>query len=505
MRLVCVLLLWLFSITATLPAETYKAPPPNIVLILCDDLGYSDIGCYGGEINTPNLDWLAKSGMRFSQFYNNAKCNTTRASLLTGLYPRRQGGLLKENMVTIAEALRGGGYRTALSGKWHLGHEAPNRPGDRGFQRYFGLLDGCCNYFDPSIPDPAFKGGKVRFVAEDDQRITEFPADFYMTDKISDYAVQRIDEFCKTDEPFFLHVCYTAPHYPLHALPEDIAKYRGKYKDGWENLRQARHQRQIEMGLIDPAWKLPGPEPEVKPWESRDQDWEDLRMSTYAAMVDRMDQGIGRILESLKSRDRLRNTVVMFLADNGGCAEIPGGEQLQAGFGSETVYGHCGPGWAYAQNTPFRRYKTWMHEGGISTPLVVYWHDEIQPGSITHQVGHINDLLLTCTEIAGIDYPKSRKTIPVLPSEGRSLVPAFHGQSRQYAEYIFWEWSGNRAVRHGDWKLAWDSKVKRWELYDLATDRTETTDLALKHPDKVEELAARWQTWAEETGVVKRK
>jgi len=482
------------------------APPrPNIVLIMCDDMGFSDIGCYGGEIDTPHIDRLATEGLRFKQFYNNAKCTTTRASLITGLYPRRRGPLLQPNMVTIAEVLKAGGYRTALSGKWHLGNRKPRRPSDRGFDRYFGLLDGCCNFFDPSIPDPKFKGGRVRWVAKNDNRITEFPDDFYMTDAISDYAVKCIDDFARDDEPFFLHVCYTAPHYPLHAKPDDIAKYKGKYRQGWHQLRKERYQRQLKMGLVDPNWDLPGPDDRVTPWEkAQHKTWQDLRMAVYAAMIDSMDQGIGRILHKLKQAGADENTLVMFLSDNGGCAETPGGNNPARIPGPKEYYTHCGPGWAYAQNTPFRRYKQWVHEGGISTPFIAWWPGHIKPNTWNNDVAHIIDLLPTCAELAGAEYPQTFHGHDILPVEGKSFVPLLYGKSRAGHDVLYWEWAGNRAVREGRWKLCFDRKVKRWELYDIVADRTEMHDLAEKRPQKVERLKQLWLAWAKTTGVRRR-
>ena len=496
---------------ATLPTTGWaeEPPRPNIVLIMCDDMGFSDIGCYGGEVGTPNIDRLAADGLRFKQFYNNAKCTTTRASLMTGLYPRRSGALLKPNMVTIAEVLKAAGYRTALSGKWHLGNRAPRRPSDRGFDRYFGLLDGCCNFFDPSIPDPKFKGGRIRWVAQDDKRITKFPKDFYMTDAISDYAVETIKAYAKPAsarrqpaDPFFLHVCYTAPHYPLHAKPEDIAKYKGKYRKGWQQLRKERYQRQVKLGLVDPKWKLPGPDREVQPWkDAPHKDWQDLRMAVYAAMIDSMDQGIGRILKALKTTGADRNTIVMFLSDNGGCAETPGGNNAKFIPGPKQFYTHCGPGWAWAQNTPFRRYKSWVHEGGISTPFIVRWPGRIKPNSWNNDVAHIIDVLPTCSELAGAKYPKRYKGNAVLTVEGQSMVPLLSGKERAGHDVLYWEWSGNRAVRTGQWKLCWDKKVKRWELYDVVADRTEMHDVAGEHLDRVASMSKLWFAWAKKTGV----
>ena len=483
-------------------AETQARP--NIVLIMSDDMGFSDVGCYGGEIETPNIDRLAAEGLKFRQFYNNAKCTTTRASLITGLYPRPKGALLKPNMVTIAEVLKQAGYKTALSGKWHLGSSAPRRPSDRGFDEYYGLLDGCCNFFDPSLPDPKFKGGRVRVFAKNDQRITEFPDDFYTTDAFTDYAIDFVDRATKGEKPapFFLHPCYTAPHYPLHAKPEDIKKYQGKYSEGWEKIRKARHKRQVEMGLIDPEWKLPGPNREVEKWEDAPhKDWQDLRMAVYAAMIDSMDQNIGRLLKKLDEAGLAENTVVMFLSDNGGCAETPGGNDPKQVPGPKEFYSHCGPGWAYAQNTPFRRYKQWVHEGGISTPFIVRWPGKIKPDTMTNQVGHIIDILPTCAELAGTSYPKEYNSQEILPVEGLSLLPVFQDKSREPHKTLAWEWAGNRSIRQRQWKLCWDKGVKKWELYNVETDRGETNDLADYNPRRVKEMSEAWYAWAESTGV----
>lgn len=500
-RLTLAILILVF-VTVSFSQSASAAGRPNIILIMADDMGYSDIGCYGGEINTPNLDQMAAGGLRFTQFYNNAKCTTTRASLLTGLYPRRKGPLLKSNMVTIGEVLQTVGYQTILSGKWHLGSEVERRPSSRGFHKYFGLLDGCCNFFDPAQPDPEFKGGRIRFFAHDDVRITKFDDDFYMTDSISDYAVEQIKSATQDQQPFFLHVCYTAPHYPLHAKPADIARYRGKYREGWDALRKRRHQKQIELGITSEDWTLPGPDPEVRDWATNpNKDWEDLRMATYAAMVDCMDQGIGRILNQLKASGVDENTIVMFLSDNGGCAELPGGEDPKRIPGPKEYYTTCGPGWAYAQNTPFRRYKQWVHEGGISTPLIVRWPGVVASGGIISDVGHIIDVLPTCAEVAGAVYPASFNDNDVLPVEGSSLLPLLKGEKRAAPDTLYWEWSRSRAVRQGDWKLCWDRKVEEWELYNIAKDRTEMNNLAATHPEKVKAMSKAWHTWAQQTGV----
>ena len=402
---------WAWAITVVLSAGFsslgYADVKPNIVLIMCDDMGWSDIGSYGGEVHTPSLDRLATEGVRFTQFYNCAKCTTTRAALLTGLYPRQnKGPLLSKSMVTLGEALGLAGYQTTLSCKWHLGSTYPRRPVDRGFEEYYGLMDGCCHYFNPAKPDPEFKNHRIRTFGHNEDILTEFPEDFYTTDAFTDHAVQNIHRMAKRDAPFFLHVCYTAPHYPLHAPEEDTERYVGKYSEGWESLRRTRHERQVAMGLIDSGWKLPSADPEAGSWEEQaHKDWQDRRMAVYAAMIDRMDQGIGRILTAIYQAGVKDHTMVLFLSDNGGCSERYGQDLPENTTGSPEYYMTCGPGWAFAQNTPFRRYKTWMHEGGISTPLIVRWPKVIQPNSVTHQVGHIIDLMPTFLEAAHAKYP----------------------------------------------------------------------------------------------------
>lgn len=492
-------LLLLCSASAGLAAD-----PPHLIVIMCDDMGFSDVGCYGSEISTPNIDKLAAEGMRFTQFYNNAKCTISRASLMTGLYPRQDGPLLRSNIPTVSEVLAGGGYYTALSGKWHLGNQPPFRPSDRGFQSYYGLLDGCCNYHDPGQADPPFKGGKVRWFGENDRRITEFPAGFYATDAFTDAACRSIDEAVKRKQPLFLHVAYTAPHYPLHAPAETIAKYRGRYRAGWDVLRRERLARQIQLGIIGADRRLPSPDPEVPEWESvMNHDYQDQLMAVYAAMIDRMDQGIGRILAKLDEHQISDNTVVMFLADNGGCPGSPGGPANQEPPGGKESYTGCGPGWAYAQNTPFRRFKTWMHEGGIATPFIVRWPKQIAAGTICRQVGHLIDLLPTCADLAQVSLPQADPAKNVLPVEGISLRSLFKGNTHEVHDTVYWAYNGNRAMRQGEWKLCWDRKVQKWELYDIQQDRTELFDLATHQPDRVLAMASAWEVWAEKTGARK--
>jgi len=491
-----------------------QAQQPNIVLIMVDDMGWSDIGCYGSEIHTPNIDRLAGEGLLFTQFYNNAKCTTTRASLLTGLYPRNGGRgtheLITKNMLTLGEALRAAGYATGLSGKWHNGSKEGTRPCDRGFDESYGLWDGCCNFFNPKIPDPDFKGGRVRPFGRNDEELQfeDFPDDYYTTDAFTDHAIATITRHAASGAPFFHYLPYTAPHYPLHAKPADIAKYKGRYTAGWEALRQERLARQRSLGLINERWQVADRDELAEPWDdakSIDDDWQQLRMEVYAAMIDSVDQNIGRLLDTLDTLGVADDTLVLFLADNGGCAEIPGGVDPKQIPGPKDFYSHVGPGWATASNTPWRRYKQYCHEGGIATPLLARWPAVIQPGSRSDQVGHIIDFLPTFLEMAQADYPAAHPAFgePTIPLDGRSLLPIFQGQQRAAHDQLFWHWASNRAVRQGNWKLVWDTHAKSWELYDMTTDRTEAHDLAAEHPDHVSSLSRQWDAWAEKTEVIR--
>jgi len=474
----------------------------NIMLIMADDMGYSDIGCYGGEIRTPNLDRLAAGGIRFTQFYNNAKCAPTRASLLSGQYSQAVATGAMRRCVTIAEVLRQAGYRTLMTGKWH----AAGLPTHRGFDRYFGLADGCCNFFNPGPrrpgePEPGRKRFPRRWGIDDKQfRPWTPPKRFYTTDAFTDYAIQYLDQYKGDGKPFFLYVAYTAPHYPLHAWPEDIARYRGKYLKGWDALRAERHQRMLDMGLVDKRWRLSPRDKRSPAWDDvKDKAAWDLKMAVYAAMIDRMDQNIGRLLAKVKKLGVEDNTLVMFLSDNGGCAEnvnrtptIPPGPVES--------YRTVDLPWANASNTPFRKYKRYDHEGGVATPFIACWPAAIQQrGAVTHQVGHIIDIMATCLDVAGAKYPASRAGHEVLPLEGKSLLPVLRGKTREGHDALFWQFSSARAVRQGKWKLVVDGKGP-WELYDLEADRTELHNLAEQHPDKVKQLAAFWDAWARRVG-----
>ncbi|APZ90482.1 arylsulfatase [Fuerstiella marisgermanici] len=496
-----------------------EATRPNVLLIMCDDLGYSDLGCYGGEIQTPHLDRLAEDGLRFSQFYNCAVCVTTRSALLTGLYPRQaKRPYLRTNMVTLGEALGRAGYATSLTGKWHLGSEPPLRPIDRGFEEFYGVLDGCCNFFNPAQLDPEFyNGGRARPFAHYDKRLTQFPKDYYTTDAFSDHAATTIKRFAKGNKPFFVHLCYTAPHFPLHAFAEDIERYRGNYSDGYIPMRERRHERQAELGLFTSLPQLSAEEDkkgdfrydyDVPDWEklpASERKREEARMETYAAMVDRMDQGIGRVLTALDEAGVAENTVVMFLSDNGGCASWPNAKPGQEeGFitynkdipvGDGHGYEFVGKGWGWAQNAPFRKFKGWCYEGGIATPMIVRWPGKVARGSITHEVGHVIDLMPTLLELAESEYPLEFNGNRILPVEGRSLLPILQGQEQDAPRSLSWELFGNRAIRQGDWKLVWGASEKQWELYNLKNDRSETNDIASNFPERVTAMIRDWEAW----------
>ncbi|MCK4291883.1 MAG: arylsulfatase [Planctomycetes bacterium] len=522
---------------------------PNIIVMMADDMGFSDIGCYGGEIQTPNLNELAEGGVRFTQFYNTARCCPTRASLMTGLYQHQAGvghmmgdyghdgyrGDLNNRCVTIAEVLKIAGYRTYMSGKWHVTKstkpEGPkhNWPCQQGFDRFFGTIHGAGSFYDPNS------------LTRDNTQIVPDSDDFYYTDAISDNAVKFISDHKKEHgrKPFFMYVAYTAPHWPMHAKPEDVARYKGRYAQGWDAMRAERHKRMIEMGIVESKWKITPRDQAAPPWtEARDKEWFERRMEVYAAMVDCLDQGVGRIVAELKRTGKFDNTLIFFLADNGGCAEEYGsrgavkpdpskpvvlkpmgrnelqtrmqpavtrdGRPVRTGYGvmpgpADTYIAYGRP-WANTSNTPFRLYKHWVHEGGISTPLIAHWPARIMAqGELRHQSGHLIDIMATCVGVAGAKYPSQYKGNKIIPMEGRSLVPAFDNKTIE-REAIYWEHEGNRAVRKGKWKLV-SRHPGGWELYDMEADRTELNNLAGENPQKIAELKAMYETWAKRAGV----
>jgi arylsulfatase A-like enzyme len=526
-----------FALAAALvAAPVVAAERPNIVLILADDMGYSDLGCYGGEIATPNIDALARNGLRFTQFYNCARCCPTRAALLSGLYPHQAGigdmttdqgapgyrGHLQPNAATIAEVLKPAGYRTLACGKWHVGGGAGRGPVVRGgFDDYFGMIEGFRDHWDAK--------GYIRLPAGQPMR-TYKEGEFYSSDAFTDHALDFLADARKSPErPFFLYLAFTAPHFPLHARAEDIAKYKDTYTKGWDAVREERYARMRKLGLIDPRWALPP----RSPFETRDDfyrtgdnpAWDSLpadrradlarRMAIYAAMIDRMDRNVGRVVDDLRTHGQLDNTLILFLSDNGACAEWdPFGFDGTSGpknvlhtgaeidkMGGPGTYHSYGSGWANACNTPFRWYKHYGHEGGISTPLIAHWPKGFTArGEFRKQVGHVIDLMATCVEVSGATYPANVGDRTITPMEGKSLVLAFADKPVE-REFLAWEHERNRAIRVGNWKLV-AVHGKPWELYDLDADRTELTDLAAKEPEKVKDLAAKWDAWAKRTNVL---
>ncbi len=499
---------------------------PNIILILADDMGYSDLSCYGSEIPTPNIDNLANEGIRFSQFYNAARCCPTRASLITGLYPHQAGmggmvnnpkkvdegpyqGYLSKHSVTIAEVLKEAGYYTVMSGKWHVGEERPHWPTDRGFDNYYGLISGAANYFDIT---KAKKEELKRHFAIDSTEYLPPTEGFYMTNAITENAIEYIKKANSNSQPFFMYLSYTAPHWPLHALQEDIDIFKGKFMKGWDELREERFVRMKELGFVNENWPISERNEGVMAWnELNDKQKErmDLLMSIYAAQIHRMDEGIGEIMKQLEAFGAKNNTIVMFLSDNGGSSEYdPFGSDFWGNFwdgdarpGSGDSYHSYGSSWANLSNTPFRYYKKDTYEGGIATPFIVSWPEKIsKKGSVSHQPGHIIDIMATICDIVGADYPDTYNGNTITSMPGKSLKPIFNGLEIETQEAIFWEHQGNRAVRDGDWKLV-SKKGKDWELYNLKEDRTETKNVINTNNDLALELMKKYDAWTNKVGV----
>ena len=485
---VCYVMLMIF-ISACATHTEPAIERPNIIVIMADDLGYSDIGAYGGEIETPNLDRMANEGIQFTQFYNNAKCTESRAALLSGLYHHQSDNFKIPNHVTLAEVLKEAGYNTMMSGKWHL----PGNPRGKGFDRYFGFLVGAVNFFT------GLQWGSEENPMRLDDEVFEVPEEgFYTTDAFTDYAIEFIDESLEKTDPFFLYLAHNAPHFPLHALPEDIQKYEDRYLGGWDALRDERYARMKRMGLIKEDWPLTPRDEYVPAWNDLDPDQqreEAYLMAVYAAMVDRLDQNIGRLIDHLESQGVADNTIIFFMSDNGGCPYAfnhtpdlpPGPKEGYRTYDSE---------WANASNTPFRLYKQYSHEGGIASPLLIRWPDGISaPGTRTDQVGHLIDFMPTLVELAGAQYPDSFNGKEVLPMEGVSLVPVFTGGTVENRPPIYWEFRGNRAVRDGQWKLVAE-RSKDWELYNVDVDRTELNNLLRFENERAGRMANLYETWA---------
>jgi arylsulfatase A-like enzyme len=514
-----------------------QAKRPNILLILADDLGFSDLGCYGGEIDTPNLDRLATGGLRMTQLYNASRCCSTRASLLTGLYAHQAGvgamsadngkpgyrGFLTKRCVTIATLLKNAGYQTFMSGKWHLkGVGNPDcTPVNRGFDEFYGHYRAYASFYRPDLfirlpegrPQPPNKS-----------------EDFYATDAITDYALTFVDQARGSENPWFLYLAYNAPHFPLHAPKDIIDKYVDRYEAGWDSLRQTRYERMLELGIIKSDFKL-SPRGHVTKVPQRNKNseyydkqipaWDSLpddrrhdlarRMATYAAMVEIMDRNIGRVVKDLDEHDELQNTLIVFLSDNGACAEWdPYGfdnnpypvNKLYRGadldqMGQKQTFHSYGTGWANACNTPFRMYKHYNHEGGISAPLIVHWPERVkQAGAIDHQPAHVIDVSATLLDVGGGKYPRRWRGNKILPLAGVSLLPAWQNDDRLPERPLFFEHEGNRAIRSGKWKAVWTNFIKEWELYDMDRDRSELANLVSRYPEKVTELDKQWRDWA---------
>jgi arylsulfatase A-like enzyme len=541
--------LCLSGCSASMSQEDKKDKRPNIVIILADDLGYSDIACYGGEINTPAIDGLARNGIRFTQFYNNSRCCPTRASLLTGLYPHLAGvgamthdnkspgyrGYLTENTVTIAELLKQAGYHTGMVGKWHVSQteELPKEqqlkwlahqiekpafsplnqyPVKRGFEKYYGNLWGVVDYFDPFS------------LVNGMEPVKSVPGNYYHTAAIGDSAIAYVDAFTSDDKPFFLYVSHTAPHWPLHALQEDITKYENTYKAGWEVIRKERYERMLTMGLFDektaplPPWMFP-----EKKWENNpDKAFDSRAMAVHAAMIDRMDQTIGKLVKKLEEKGVLDNTIIFFLSDNGTSSERPSrygpgfdragstrsGETVvfpvdkQAMPGSQQVLSGIGPEWASVGNTPFRYFKAKVHEGGMATPFIFHWPAKVKnKGEISRHTAHVMDIMATCLEVSGTSYPETFQGRSITPMKGKSFLGAVLKKAQKEHEVLFWEHLGAAALRQGDWKLVKAGRKANWELYDLSNDKTEVNNLAAQFPDKVKDMAHVWEKMAHEQHV----
>lgn len=544
--------IFILHILTSCDRETDVDARPNIVLIMADDLGFSDPGCYGGEIMTPNLDWLASEGIRFSQFYNTARCCPSRASLLTGLYNHQAGighmttdtgldgyrGHLAQNAVTIAEVLGAAGYHTGMVGKWHVSNtvvqEDPEEqlawlnhqedhplfspieqyPINRGFEKYYGNIWGVVDFFDPFS------------LVNGTEPVKSVPESYYHTDAINDTASAYIREFSSGDGPFFLYVAHTAPHWPLHALPHDIEKYKDVYKVGWDEIRRLRYQRLIKSGLLDSTVY-----PFTERWnddltwaDNPNKDWDARAMAVHAAMIDRMDQGIGKIIQTLRETGELENTLIVFLSDNGASYEDcmrygPGfdrpsrtrsGEVVAYPVakdvmpGPQTTFTSIGRRWANVSNTPFKYWKMESFEGGVHTPMIAYWPEGISvpKGSITHQIGHVMDFMATFIEMGNAEYPNEFKGNRITPLQGKSLLPIFKGTNREAHPIIFNEHQGGKYVRSGDWKMVAHGSGDPWELYNIEEDRTETVNVSEKYPDVVKRLDSLWNDWAKKNKVL---
>lgn len=525
-------------------AQAQQDKRPNIIVILADDLGYSDLGCYGGEIQTPNLDRLAQEGLRFNSFYNAGRSCPTRASLLTGLYPHQAGigrmtfndslpgyrGQLTDNGVTIAEVMKEAGYQTGMVGKWHvaetalredqrewLAHQVYHEefadkacyPVNRGFEDYYGIIYGVADYFDPFS------------LVDGETPVRNVPKDYYITRALSDSAVSYVNRYAQSDKPFFLYLSYTAPHWPLHALPEDIRKYENTYKDGWDAVRERRYERMKQLGIFPDAKDFLTPRQHPNQWaDNPTKEWDACAMAVHAAMVDRMDQGIGELLEALRKNGELDNTLILFLADNGcsneNCQNYSEGENDRPDMtrlgekivyprhkevlpGNELTYASLGPIWANVANTPFRFWKAKSYEGGINTPCIAYWPKGLKArkGSVTAQQAHVIDIMATCIDLGKATYPTEYRGRQIQPLEGVSLLPVLEGEAREGHDYLGFEHFHEKAFISKDgWKIIQPGKKAEWELYNLNEDRTEMRNVASEYPKRLKKMVKEYEKWA---------
>ncbi len=490
---------------------------PNIIIILADDMGFADIGCYGGEIPTPNIDVLANEGIRLSQFYNNGRCCPTRASLLTGLYPHQAGvgamaedpekpninddgvpgyrGFLSKNTVTVAEVLKASGYHTYMTGKWHVGmHSKDKRPLGRGFEKYYGILSGGSSYLQPFFPRGITNGDSLEQYS--------FPKDYYTTDAFADNAVKFINEQ-KDAAPFFLYLAFTAPHWPLHAKEEDIKLFQDRYMVGWDSIRHERWRKQIAMGLVKKEWGLA--ERQMRPWNlltETEKKEVAYRMSVYAAQVYSMDKNIGKLIACLKKKKQWENTLIMFLSDNGACAEpyqeLGGRPMSEVNNPNSFWFVSYGTGWANTSNTPFNKYKTQTYEGGISAPFIMHWPAKLKSVAGTWNAApfHLIDIMATINDASKTPYPATFKGASIIKTEGISMLPAVLNKNSNGHNNLYWEHEGHCAFRQGDWKIVKPAIGNAWELYNLVNDRTERHNLASQQQTLVAKMNRQWTAWA---------
>lgn len=522
MKKIALTLLLACSVMLNVRAQQQKKP--NIILIVVDDMGYSDLGSYGSEIHTPNLDRLASQGLRLKEFYNNAICAPTRASILTGQDQHKAGigyfdvnlglpayqGYLNRESVTLAEVLKQNGYSTMMSGKWHVGNDSIGWPNQRGFEKFFGIIGGAANYFNANYMP--LGGNKYPVIVEENNKRWHKADDsYYMTEEIGNHAVKYLEEQSKTNKPFFLYLAFNAPHWPLQALPEDIAKYKGRYNIGWDSLRKERLAKQVALGIRAPNQTIAVRDAEVPNWDNLTYDEQQLwkaKMEVYAAMVDRMDQNVGKVLNELKALHKDDNTMIVFISDNGAPAEDVAHGKVHVArnlgpVGTSGSFESQGKNWSFVSNSPLRSFKGGLYEGGMSAPLIAWFPGKIKANTIAKGTAHLIDLAPTFYEVAGAKYPASFNGTKINPLIGTSLTNLFFkGQEINRKEPLFWELWGNRAMRSGKWKLVSAFPKNQWELYDIEKDRGETHNLADQNSELVKKLSLEYLKWTEKNDVI---